>query len=99
MDTADIGTHLIHTIGRHTNKDFIPGWFTKGPDQQVNSLVTLERTRVGDDRARVGQTGLQVVAGRRVPAIVGEMDSTTVVLPGYRARVDAVGNLLIEPAA
>jgi N-methylhydantoinase A len=33
------------------------------------------------------------------PAIVSEMDSTTVILPGYRARVDAVGNLLIEPAA
>jgi N-methylhydantoinase A len=33
------------------------------------------------------------------PAIVSEMDSTTVVLPGYRARVDSVGNLLIEPAA
>jgi len=27
------------------------------------------------------------------------MDSTTVVLPGYHARVDAVGNLLIEPVA
>ncbi|GHD32351.1 hydantoinase/oxoprolinase family protein [Halioglobus pacificus] len=37
-----------------------------------------------------------VVAG---PAIVSEMDSTTVVLPGYDARVDAVGNLLINPAA
>jgi N-methylhydantoinase A len=32
------------------------------------------------------------------PAIVGEMDSTTVVLPGFDARVDAVGNLLINPA-
>jgi N-methylhydantoinase A len=31
------------------------------------------------------------------PAIVSEMDSTTVVLPGHRARVDAVGNLLIDP--
>jgi N-methylhydantoinase A len=31
------------------------------------------------------------------PAIVGEMDSTTVVLPGYAATVDAVGNLLINP--
>lgn len=30
------------------------------------------------------------------PAIVGEMDSTTVVLPGYVALVDAVGNLLIN---
>ena len=32
------------------------------------------------------------------PAIVCEMDSTTVVLPGYRASVDLVGNLLINPA-
>ena len=31
------------------------------------------------------------------PAIVGEMDSTTVVLPGYVAVVDEVGNLLINP--
>ena len=33
------------------------------------------------------------------PAIVTEMDSTTLILPGYRARTDAVGNLLIEPSA
>jgi len=33
------------------------------------------------------------------PAIVGEMDSTTVVLPGYVATVDKVGNLLINPQA
>jgi N-methylhydantoinase A len=31
------------------------------------------------------------------PAIVLEMDSTTVVLPGYEARVDTIGNLLINP--
>jgi len=31
------------------------------------------------------------------PAIVSEMDSTTVILPGYRGSVDSVGNLLIEP--
>lgn len=31
------------------------------------------------------------------PAIVSEMDSTTVVLPGYLATVDTVGNLLINP--
>jgi N-methylhydantoinase A len=40
-------------------------------------------------------TGL-VVPG---PAIVGEMDSTTVILPGYEARVDEIGNLLINPVA
>jgi N-methylhydantoinase A len=31
------------------------------------------------------------------PAIVNEMDSTTVILPGYLASVDHVGNLLINP--
>jgi len=31
------------------------------------------------------------------PAIIGEMDSTTVVLPGYEAQVDHIGNLLINP--
>ena len=32
-------------------------------------------------------------------AIVSEMDATTVILPGYRATVDAIGNLLINAAA
>ena len=32
------------------------------------------------------------------PAIVQEMDSTTLVLPGHNATVDSVGNLLINPA-
>ncbi len=31
------------------------------------------------------------------PAIVMEMDSTTVLLPGHEARVDKIGNLLINP--
>ena len=31
------------------------------------------------------------------PAIVSEMDSTTVVLPDYEATVDSVGNMLINP--
>ena len=31
------------------------------------------------------------------PAIICEMDSTTLVLPGYQACVDPVGNLLINP--
>ena len=43
---------------------------------------------------RSGLGALDVIMG---PAIVSEMDSTTVVLPGYSATVDAVGNLLIQP--
>jgi N-methylhydantoinase A len=46
------------------------------------------------DRDRLHE-GLTVTG----PAIVLEMDSTTVVLPGYAASVDTIGNLLINPAA
>jgi N-methylhydantoinase A len=31
------------------------------------------------------------------PAIVSEMDSTSVILPGYAAEIDQVGNLIINP--
>ncbi|MGN6244881.1 MAG: hydantoinase/oxoprolinase family protein [Motilibacteraceae bacterium] len=44
------------------------------------------------DRATL-QAG-NVIAG---PAIVTEMDSTTLVLPGHSGTVDAVGNILIRP--
>jgi N-methylhydantoinase A len=44
---------------------------------------------------------LKLAPGNRLmgPAIVVEFDSTTVVLPGYAARVDRFGNLLITPMA
>jgi len=45
------------------------------------------------DRAKM-HAGLAVPG----PSIVSEMDSTTVILPGYEARVDEIGNLLINPA-
>lgn len=44
------------------------------------------------DRARLAP-------GHRIPgpAVVTEMDSTTLILPGHHAEVDPVGNLLIRP--
>jgi N-methylhydantoinase A len=45
------------------------------------------------DRGKLGIA--TVVPG---PAIVVEMDSTTLILPGHSATVDKVGNLLINPA-
>jgi N-methylhydantoinase A len=45
------------------------------------------------DRYALGEGA--VLAG---PAIVEEIDSTTVVLPGYQARVDGLGNLLVGQA-
>ena len=44
------------------------------------------------DRSRLGAG--DCIKG---PAIVSEMDSTTLLLPGFSGRVDGVGNLLIEP--
>jgi N-methylhydantoinase A len=52
---------------------------------QYHDAVIYERSKMG--------VGL-IVPG---PCIVGEMDSTTVILPGYAAKVDSVGNLLINP--
>lgn len=44
------------------------------------------------DRGRLA-VGNQVVG----PAVVMQMDTTTLILPGHRGEVDAVGNLLIRP--
>jgi len=51
-----------------------------------------ERTAVVYDRGRLKR-------GHRIegPAIVMEMDSTTVILPKHHGRVDAYGNILIYP--
>ncbi len=38
-------------------------------------------------------TGLKIPG----PAIISEMDSTTIILPAYEATVDVIGNLLINP--
>jgi N-methylhydantoinase A len=35
----------------------------------------------------------------RGPAIVLEMDATTVILPGHVGKVDKLGNILITPEA
>ncbi|GEA12598.1 hydantoinase/oxoprolinase family protein [Alteromonas sp. KUL49] len=52
---------------------------------QYHEAVIYDRSKLHSDL---------VVTG---PAIVCEMDSTTVVLPGFVANVDSVGNLLITP--
>ena len=70
--------------------------------------TTLEQCRIHESRFyHEGQWHDIVIYDRNIlheglvvpgPAIVSEMDSTTVVLPGFKARVDAIGNLLINPA-
>ena len=55
-------------------------------EQEWHEAVIYDREKLG-----VGT----VIPG---PAIVVEMDSTTLILPGHAATVDKIGNLLINPA-
>jgi N-methylhydantoinase A len=55
-------------------------------EQEWHDAVIYDREKLG-----VGT----VIPG---PAIVVEMDSTTLILPGHAATVDKIGNLLINPA-
>jgi len=54
-------------------------------EQQWHEARIYERDKLGAGT---------VVPG---PAIVSEMDSTTLILPGHAATVDTIGNLLINP--
>ncbi len=55
----------------------------------------------GQDRPAKIYDRAKLLAGNRIagPAVVTEMDSTTVILPGHEGEVDTVGNILIRPAS
>lgn len=71
--------------------------------------ATLEDAKVHDSRYYYeGEWYDAVIYDRDVlhagmvvpgPSIVSEMDSTTVILPGFEARIDDIGNLLINPVS
>jgi len=75
--------------------------------KQITGNTTLLECKIADTKIyHAGQyhqaaiyERAKMVVGLVVPGpcIVGEMDSTTVILPGYVATVDTVGNLLINP--
>ena len=66
------------------------------------SAAAYENTTVyvdgADRQAKIYDRSL-LKAGDRVPgpAIVTEMDSTSLILPGHTGEIDAVGNILITP--
>jgi N-methylhydantoinase A len=81
--------------------DVTPVHLERGDGDPTAALVTEHPIHVGGeqvtarvfDRAKL-RAG-DVIAG---PAIVTEMDSTTLVLPGHAAEVHASGSLLINPS-
>jgi N-methylhydantoinase A len=60
--------------------------------RQKTYMEGKDHTALVYDRARIK-------AGNRIagPAIVMEMDATTVILPRHHGKVDAFGNILIYP--
>ncbi|KAJ5788382.1 hypothetical protein N7457_003372 [Penicillium paradoxum] len=45
------------------------------------------------DRQKITKQGIQVTG----PCIISEMDSNTLILPGYYGEIDDIGNILINP--
>ena len=70
-----------------------------GSDATAAVIGTQAVYMDGRDRDATVYDRAQLEAGNRIagPAIVMEMDSTTVILPGHHGRVDAHGNILIYP--
>lgn len=45
------------------------------------------------DRQKISKQGIKVTG----PCIISEMDSNTLILPGYFGEIDSIGNILINP--
>ncbi|MHB1732167.1 hydantoinase/oxoprolinase family protein [Ferrimicrobium acidiphilum] len=71
-----------------------------GDEDASSAVIATKEIYVEGERAPAKiYARSRLRANNRIPgpAIVSEMDSTTLVLPGHEARVDAYGNLIINP--
>ena len=70
-----------------------------GPDPKSAAVATQKVYMDGKDHVAVVYDRAKLKAGNRVngPAIVMEMDSTTVILPRHHGLVDKLANILIYP--
>ena len=72
---------------------------TNPPDSSVSSRTNLVfQGREFPDSPVWDRLSLKNGHAVLGPCIISEMDSNTVILPGFRAEVDAVGNILIQRA-
>ncbi len=71
-----------------------------GPTPSPDALVAQTRIYVSGGWLDAGVYDRpKLASGNRIegPAIITQMDSTTLILPGHHGTVDAVGNILIRP--
>jgi len=66
--------------------------------------AVIQKTKIfadGKSRNATSYDRSKLKAGHKIPgpAIVMEMDSTTLILPGHYGSVDDVGNILIRPVS
>ena len=72
-----------------------------GPDARAAVIDETSIYFEGADHAAFVYDRTKLLAGHRVPgpAVVCQMDTTTLILPGHTGEVDPVGNILIRPNA
>jgi N-methylhydantoinase A len=90
----------VAAIGRRPSFDF--SVFAPDASASVDSAKARSRSVWFDGGFRQTPvwTRLALPAGARIegPAILEQPDATTVIEPGHVARVDALGNVIVEPA-
>ena len=95
----------LRAVVQGAERRFLHAGHTEHPDETAE---TATAARVGATRLFVDDAWQEATiydrAGLRFgnelpgPAIVTEMDSTTLILPAHTAYVDAIGNLVIRPS-
>ena len=70
-----------------------------GPDASAATYLETTIYVAGREQPAKIYDRAKLQAGNRIsgPAVITEMDATTMILPDHEAEVDAVGNLLIRP--
>ena len=99
----DVDHELVNARATVTGPrpDVTPVHLERGDGDPSAALVTEAPVHVGGERVTAAvydRARLRAGDVVRGPAIVTEMDSTTLVLPGHAAEVHASGSLLINPS-
>ncbi|HSE55946.1 MAG TPA: hydantoinase/oxoprolinase family protein, partial [Nocardioidaceae bacterium] len=98
----DLEVIVVRVIGSAESAKIVLPELERGGAAPDDALLGTQRMYVGGawtDARLYDRSALRAGNVVEGPAIVVEMDSTTLVRPGHVAKVDAVGNLLISPAS
>jgi N-methylhydantoinase A len=97
----DLEVIVVRVIGIAESAKIVLPELERGGAAPDDALLGTQRMYVGrawTDARLYDRSALRAGNVIEGPAIVVEMDSTTLVRPGHVAQVDPVGNLLISPA-